>query len=101
MKKILAVVGLAAALVLPASSLAKPNHAEKRAAKAQCKDERGHTRATREAFRARYHGFANCVRQNAAEEEAENDAAGRTPPRSAGRSAPRYAESMRQVVQDA
>ena len=75
MNKILAVIGLAAVLVLPASSLAKPNHAEKRAARAQCKDERGHSRATREAFRAKYHGFVNCVRQNAAEEQAENDAA--------------------------
>jgi len=75
MNKILAVIGLAAALVLPVSALAKPNHAEKHAAKAQCKDERGKTRATREAFRAKYHGFVHCVRQNAAEEEAENDAA--------------------------
>lgn len=68
-------MGLAAALVLPAGAAAKPNDTEKRAAKAECKDERGKTRATREAFRAKYHGFSRCVRQNAAEEEAENEAA--------------------------
>jgi hypothetical protein len=75
MNKILAVMGLAAALVVPAGAVAKPDDTEKRAAKAQCKDERGKTRATREAFRAKYRGFSSCVRQNAAEEEAENEAA--------------------------
>jgi hypothetical protein len=74
MGKILAVMGLAAALILPAAAVAKPSQTEKRAAKAQCKDERGKTRPTREAFRAKYHGFGRCVRQNAAEEEAENEA---------------------------
>ena len=75
MNKILAVMGLAAVLVLPAGALAKPNNAEKRAARAECKDERGKTRATREAFRAKYHGFSRCARRNAAEEEAENQVA--------------------------
>jgi hypothetical protein len=70
--KILAVMALAAVLVLPAGAIAKPNNAEKSAARAQCKDERGKTRATREAFRGKYHGFSRCVRQNAAEEDAEN-----------------------------
>jgi hypothetical protein len=72
MSKVLTAMGLAAALVLPATAVAKPNHEEKQAAKAECKDERGKTRATREAFRAKYQGFRDCVRQNAAEEEAEN-----------------------------
>jgi superfamily II DNA helicase RecQ len=75
MNKILVVLGLAAALLIPAGAVAKPNQAEKRAAKAQCKDERGKTRATREAFRAKYQGFSDCVRQNAAEEEDENEEA--------------------------
>jgi hypothetical protein len=75
MNKMLVVMGLAAALLIPAGAAAKPNHAEKQAAKAQCKDERGKTRATRAAFKAKYHSFRACVRQNAAEEEAENEQA--------------------------
>jgi hypothetical protein len=75
MNKILVVMGVAAALLIPAGAVAKPNHAERQAAKAQCKDERGKTRATREAFKAKYHSFSGCVRQNAAEEEAENEKA--------------------------
>jgi hypothetical protein len=75
MNKIVATMALAVALVLPAGVVAKPNHAERQAAKAQCKDERGKTSATREAFKAKYHSFSRCVRQNAAEEEAENNAA--------------------------
>jgi hypothetical protein len=65
-------IGIVAALFFPASAVAKPDHEEKQAAKAECKDERGKTRATREAFRAKYDGFSDCVRQNAAEEEDEN-----------------------------
>ena len=68
-------MGLAAALLIPAGVLAKPNQAERQAAKAQCKDERGKTSATREAFRTKYHSFRGCVRQNAAEEEGENEQA--------------------------
>lgn len=68
-------MGLAAALLIPAGALAKPNQAERQAAKAQCKDERGKTSATREAFRSKYQGFKACVRQNAAEEDAENEQA--------------------------
>ena len=75
MNKILVVMGLAAALLIPAGAVAKPNQAEKRAAKAQCKDERGKTRATREGFKTKYHSFRGCVRANAAEEEAENEQA--------------------------
>jgi hypothetical protein len=75
MNRIVVLMGLAAALLLPAGAVAKPNHAEKRAAKAQCKDERGKTSATREAFRTKYHSFRGCVRANAAEEEAENEQA--------------------------
>lgn len=75
MNKMLVIAGLAAALVLPAGAVAKPDQSERRAAKSQCKDERGKSSATREAFRSKYHGFRRCVRQNAAEEDAENKAA--------------------------
>jgi hypothetical protein len=75
MRSILVAVGLAALLVLPAGALAKPNETEKNAAKQQCKDERGQSPATHEAFKAKYHSFDRCARQNAAEEENENEAA--------------------------
>jgi hypothetical protein len=75
MRSILVTVGLAALLVLPAGAMAKPNGTEKNAAKQQCKAERGQSPATHEAFKAKYHTFARCARQNAAEEERENEAA--------------------------
>jgi hypothetical protein len=63
-------------LVLPAGAVAKPHaDADKRAAITQCKAERGKTKATREAFKAKYHGFSRCVRQNAAEERSERQTA--------------------------
>lgn len=81
MKTILIAVLGAVVLVLPASAVAKPHgtdkpdHADKRAAIKQCKAERGKTKATRKAFKANYHSFKRCVRQNAAEEKAEKQAA--------------------------
>jgi hypothetical protein len=57
--------------------VAKPNQSEKDAAKAQCKSERGKSKATRELFRAKYDSFADCVRPAAADEEAENEKAQR------------------------
>jgi hypothetical protein len=71
----LVTIGLAALLVLPAGAMAKPNGTEKNAAKQQCKVERGHSPATYEAFKAKYHSFSRCARHNAAEEENENEAA--------------------------
>ena len=71
---LIAVLG-AAVLVLPAGAVAKPDHADKRAAIKQCKAEQGKTKATRKAFKAKYHSFSRCVRQNAAEEHAEKQAA--------------------------
>jgi len=71
---LIAVLG-AAVLVLPAGAVAKPDHSDKRAAIKQCKSERGKTKATRKAFKAKYHSFRRCVRQNAAEEHAEKVAA--------------------------
>lgn len=75
MKTILATTGLAAALLLPTGVVAKPDQSEKNAAKAQCKAERGTSKATREAFNAKYDGFAGCVARTARDEEAENNAA--------------------------
>jgi membrane protein involved in colicin uptake len=75
MKTILATTGLAAMLLLPTGVVAKPDQSEKDAAKAQCKAERGKSKATREAFKANYDGFADCVRQASADEEAENEKA--------------------------
>jgi hypothetical protein len=75
MTKVFIAIGIVTALLFPAGAAAKPDHEEKQAAKAECKAERGKTRATRQAFRANYQGFADCVRQNAAEEEAENEEA--------------------------
>jgi hypothetical protein len=77
MKKITVAIGLIAALALPAAATAKPkpDRANKRAAHAQCKSERGSTKATREAFKARYRSMSRCVRQNAAEEASEEETA--------------------------
>jgi hypothetical protein len=75
MKTLFAVIVLAAVLVVPASAVAKPDASDKRAAIAQCKSERGKSKATRRAFKAKYHSFSRCIRQNAAEEHAEKKAA--------------------------
>jgi hypothetical protein len=75
MKTMLAVTGLAVVLALPTGAVAKPDQSEKDAAKEQCQDERGNTKATRKAFQAKYDGFADCVGKKAAEEEAENEEA--------------------------
>jgi hypothetical protein len=77
MKRITLAIGLVAALALPALATAKPpaDQANMQAAHAQCKTERGATKATREAFKAKYHSMSRCVRENAAEEAAEEAAA--------------------------
>ena len=77
MKRITLVIGLVAALALPALATAKPpvDQANMQAAQAECKAERGKTKATREAFKAKYHSMSRCVRENAAEEAAEEEAA--------------------------
>ena len=75
MKAVLLALGLVAILATPAAATAKPDPTEKRAAKHQCKAERGKSKATREAFRARYGSLGRCVSKKAAEEETENEAA--------------------------
>jgi hypothetical protein len=75
MKTLSTAIVLVALLVVPAGAAAKPDAADKRAAIAQCKSERGKTKATRKAFKAKYHSFSRCVRQNTTEEAAETRAA--------------------------
>jgi hypothetical protein len=77
MKRITLAIGLVAVLALPALATAKPPVDQKnmQAAHAQCKTERGTAKATREAFKAKYHSMSRCVRQNAAEEAVEEAAA--------------------------
>jgi hypothetical protein len=77
MNKITVAIGLVAALALPATAAAKPpaTQEQKQAAHAQCKLERGKTKVTHEAFKAKYHSMSRCVRQNTAEEAAEEQAA--------------------------
>jgi hypothetical protein len=77
MRIFLTAIVVAALLVLPASAVAKHDQSAKRAAIAQCKSERGKTKATRKAFKAKYHSFSRCVRQTTAEERAERRAAKR------------------------
>src|SRR3954470_23075858 len=77
MKKITLVAGLALILVVPATSVAKPtpDKGDKRAAKTECKTLRGHSAATREAFRTRFRTFGACVKAHAADEAQEEQSA--------------------------
>ena len=75
MKKTTVAIALIAGLLIPAGATAKPSDADRRAAKAECKTERGKSKATREAFKARYGGMSRCVRRTAAEEEGEREQA--------------------------
>jgi hypothetical protein len=77
MNKITVAVGLVAALALPAIAAAKPavEQEHRKAAHAQCKTERGATKATHEAFKTKYRSMSRCVRQNTAEEAQEDAAA--------------------------
>ena len=73
MKTITVSIGLAVALALPVSALAKPNpdQADKRAAKAECTTLRGNTDATREAFLTQFRNFGACINKKAVEEAVE------------------------------
>lgn len=75
MTTVLLALALLAGLAVPASAVARPNHADERAAKQQCKSERGRSTATSEAFRARYGSSDRCILKKTAEEHAENEAA--------------------------
>jgi hypothetical protein len=72
MKKITVAIGVVGALLVPSAAAAKPDpdKADTRAAVSQCKSERGATKATREAFKAKYRSMRRCVREKAAEQQA-------------------------------
>ena len=64
--------GAIAVLAAPASAAAaKPSKADKREAQQECRDLRGTTDATREAFKAQCKNFGACVSQKAKEAKAE------------------------------
>jgi hypothetical protein len=68
----LIIAGALAVLAVPATTaVAKPAKADKREAQRECRDERGTTDATREAFKAKYRNFGDCVSQKAREAKAE------------------------------
>jgi hypothetical protein len=71
MKKTTVAIALVVGLLVPASATGKSNDADRRAAKAECKTERGKSSATREAFRAKYGGMSRCVNRTTREEAAE------------------------------
>jgi hypothetical protein len=71
MKKTTVAVALIAGLLIPASATGKSDDADRRAAKAECKTERGKSSATREAFKARYGSMSRCVTRTADEEARE------------------------------
>ena len=76
LKKTTLAIGLLAAFALPATAAAQPpSKADKRHAAKDCKEERGTTDATREAFRAKYGNFGKCVSAGARERKAERKAA--------------------------
>ena len=77
MKKITLVAGLALILVLPTVAGAKPTNdkASKHDAKVACRALRGHSSATREAFRTQFRTFAACVKAHAADEAKEEQTA--------------------------
>lgn len=72
MRRLLIIAGALAMLAVPATTaVAKPSKADKREAQRECRDERGTTDATREAFKAKYRNFGDCVSQKAREAKAE------------------------------
>lgn len=76
MRRLFIIAGALAVLAVPATTaVAKPTKADKREAQRECRDERGTTDATREAFDAKYRNFGACVSQNAREAKAERKAA--------------------------
>jgi hypothetical protein len=67
-----------AVFALPAgTAAAKTSKADKREARQECRALRGHDKATREAFRAEWKNFGQCVKAKAKEAKAERKAAKR------------------------
>ena len=75
MKRTTVAIALIAGLLVPAGASGKSDGADRRAAKAECKTERGKSSATREAFKARYGSMSRCVSRTAAEEATEHEKA--------------------------
>jgi hypothetical protein len=71
------VVALAVLAAPVGTAAAKTSKADKREAWQECRAERGTTKATREAFKAKWGGFGHCVHQAAREAKAERKAARR------------------------
>lgn len=72
MKRLLITIGAIVVLAAPASAAAaQPSKADKREAQKECRDLRGTTDATREAFNAQFKNFGACVSQKAKEAKAE------------------------------
>ena len=94
MTRVFLALALLAGLAVPPGVAAKPDHSDERAAKQQCKSERGRSKATREAFRARYESSDRCVRRKTAEEHAESEAANKNAAKEckAERDDPQFAE---------
>jgi hypothetical protein len=68
--RLIIILGAIALLAAPAAT-AKPSNADRREAQKECRAERGTTDATREAFKAKYRNFGDCVSQKAREAKAE------------------------------
>ena len=75
MTRVLIALVFLAGFAVPASAGAKPDQADEHAAEQQCEFERGGSKATREAFRARYGSRKRCIHKKTSEEHAENEAA--------------------------
>jgi hypothetical protein len=75
MTRVLIALVFLAGFAVPVSAGAKPDHADEHAAEQQCAFERGGSKATHEAFRARYGSRKRCIHKKTAEEHAENEAA--------------------------
>jgi hypothetical protein len=72
------IVTAVAVLAAPATaSAAKPSKADRREAQKECRDLRGTTEASHEAFKAEYRNFGACVSEKAREAKAERKAARR------------------------
>jgi hypothetical protein len=72
------IVTAVAVLAAPATaSAAKPSKADRREAQKECRELRGTTEASQEAFKAEYRNFGACVSEKAREAKAERKAAKR------------------------
>jgi hypothetical protein len=79
MKRILIITATLAALGAPLTGVAsaKVSKADKREAQKECRDLRGTTDASREAFKAQFRNFGACVSERAREAKAERKQAKR------------------------